>query len=110
MSSEEVRARVPGLTYRMLYTWTQNGYIACIGGMNAVVFNGGPGYSFRYERHVVPILQRMVALTTNGFSPKSASAMAHAKDGILPIGETGYIVTLSNSAGSAESAEATLSG
>lgn len=92
LSSEEVRARVPGLTYRMLYTWTQNGYITPIGGTAAVMFNGGPGHQFRYPPSALPILERMVALTRAGWSPKSASALAHATDGVLQVGA--YTVTI----------------
>lgn len=92
LSSEEIRARVPGLTYRMLYTWTQNGYITPVGAMTAVMF-GGVGNRFAYPSTAVPILRRMVALTRAGFSPKSASALAHADGGVLRVGE--YTVTLS---------------
>lgn len=92
LSSEEIRAKVPGLTYRMLYTWTQNGYIQPDGGVTAVMF-GGPGRSFHYPSTAVPLLRRMVALTRAGFSPKSASALAHADNGVLRIGE--YTVSIS---------------
>lgn len=92
LSSEEVRRRVPALSYRMLYTWTQNGYILPIGGFEAVMFNGGPGHAYRYEPAAVPVLRRMIALTRAGFSPKSASALAHAEGGVLDVGD--YSITL----------------
>jgi hypothetical protein len=80
----------------MLYTWTQTGYVSPAGGFQAVVLNGGPGHKFQYEPAVLPVLQRMVALTRNGFSPRSAAALAHAAGGVLAVADTGYTVTLTD--------------
>ena len=94
LSSEEIRRRVKGLSYKTLYNWTQRGYIQPVGGMSAVVFNGGPGYRFSYPPSLVPILRRMVALTEAGWSPKGAATLAHAEDGRLKIGD--YTITITD--------------
>ncbi len=92
LASEEVRRRVPGLTYRMLYTWTQKGYVLPVGGLRAVMFNPGPGYAYRYYSSLVQPLRLMVALTGAGWSPKSASALALADDWVVQLDD--YLITV----------------
>lgn len=71
MTSEQLLARTPGLSYRMLDHWVRKGYLR-------PATKGGTGNAREWSGDEVRVAQKMARLVAAGLTPAAAHEVARA--------------------------------